>query len=371
MELSRNALNFSAGPGALPEPVLRAVQEAVIALPETGVSVLGMSHRSDWFNDVLREAEANIRVLLDVPADYEIVFLQGGGSLQFSMIPLSFGSADRPSAYVVSGYWGARAFDEARRLSDAEAVWSGVSGGYSTLPSLAELPLNHSYLHFVSNETVEGVQFPVLSGKLDVPVVCDMSSDFLSRRICVGNYDLIYAHAQKNMGPAGVTVTLLSRKLMERIPEGLPSMLDYRVHVRNKSNYNTPPVFAIYVLLLVMRWMLRDVGGVAEMEAVNLRKAATIYRTLQSFGDAVAIHADPACRSTMNIAFRFRDPELQALFLTEAAANGFSGLEGHRSLGGLRISLYNAMSEAAVDALSGFLTRFMHAPLLDGRPEGR
>ena len=362
--LSPNELNFSAGPGALPPAVLAQAQAAVHALPETGLSVLGMSHRSPWFEQVLHEAEQDIRVLLDAPASRRIVFLQGGSSLQFSMIPMNFSLRREACAdYVIGGYWSRKSLSEARPVVDARVAWDGVASGYRTLPDWSALNLSPggSYLHYVSNETVEGLQFgdpPALDGR---PTICDMSSDFLSRRIDVTRYAMIYAHAQKNLGPAGVTVALIDDALLERVPAGLPAMLDYRTHVKHGSNYNTPPVFAIYVTALVARWLRTEYTGLAQLEARNRRKAQTVYDALAGLQALVEMHAEPAVRSMMNVAFRFRDPRLQAMFLEGAAARGFSGLQGHRSLGGLRISLYNAVSEAAVDALAGFIGEFAAA----------
>jgi phosphoserine aminotransferase len=359
--LSRNELNFSAGPGALPPAVLAQAQAAVQALPETGLSVLGMSHRSAWFAQVLHDAEDDIRTLLQAPASRRIVFLQGGSSLQFSMIPMNFSLAPgAPADYVVSGYWSRKSLSEARPVVDARVAWDGASSGYRTLPTAAQLQLSArgSYLHYVSNETVEGLQFqepPVTDGRA---LICDMSSDFLSRRVDVSRFGMIYAHAQKNLGPAGVTVALFDEALLDRVPAGLPPMLDYRTHVTHGSNYNTPPVFAIYVTGLVARWLRTEFGGLQRLEARNERKAATLYDALSDLHSLIELHAEPDVRSRMNVAFRFRDARLQARFLDEATAQGFSGLEGHRSIGGLRISLYNAVSEPAVTELAGFIRTF-------------
>jgi phosphoserine aminotransferase len=360
-KLSRNELNFSAGPGALPTPVLAQAQAAIDTLPETGLSVLGMSHRSPWFAQVLRDAEQDIRILLDAPSSRRILFLQGGSSLQFSMIPMNFSLAPTaPADYVVSGYWSQKSLCEARPVVDARIAWDGASTGYRTLPGWSELKLaaGGSYLHYISNETVEGLQFgepPDLDGR---PAICDMSSDFLSRRIDVSRFGMIYAHAQKNLGPAGVTVAVIDETLLDRVPAGLPPMLDFRTHVKHGSNYNTPPVFAIYVTGLVARWLRTEFGSLEKLEARNRRKAATIYNALAGLETMIELHADPGVRSTMNVAFRFRETRLQSMFLDEAAARGISGLEGHRSIGGLRISLYNAVSETAVSELAGFIKAF-------------
>lgn len=356
-----NSLNFSGGPGALPLPVLEQTHAAILALPETGLSILGMSHRSAWFKEVLNEAEQNLRTLLQVPDRYSVIFLQGGSSLQFSMIPMNFAARSQaPAEFVVSGYWSGKAVSEAATIAPAQAIWDGASQAYSTLPVFAELPRSsHApFFHYVSNETVEGLQFNEVPESLGVPLIADMSSDFLSRPVDVGAYSMIYAHAQKNLGPAGVTVALIDRAMLARIPQGLPAMLDYRTHIEHHSNYNTPPVFSIYVLNLVTRWLLQDIGGVDAMQRINARKAAALYGALDAMADIAAVHAEPAVRSQMNIAFHFKDRRLDDACLAAATAAGFSGLEGHRSLGGLRASIYNAVTEEAALALSAFLTDF-------------
>jgi len=357
-----NALNFSGGPGALPESVLEQTRDAIIALPDTGMSVLGMSHRSDWFRAVLDEAEQNLRHLLGVSDDYAVTFLQGGSSLQFAMIPMNFAArAVAPPEYVSTGYWSAKATTEAAKVTERNIIWDGGATGYRSLPDLQALGVAPSaaYLHYVSNETVEGLQFPdCKQGAIAAPLIADMSSDFLSKPICTAAYSMIYAHAQKNLGPAGVTVALIERALLDRIPNGLPAILDFRTHVQHSSNYNTPPVFAIYVLMLVTRWLRDDIGGLHAMQTINERKAQRLYDTLDALGDAVTVHAQPRWRSRMNVAFTFGDSRLDRAFIRVAREQGLTGLEGHRSIGGLRASLYNAVGEAAVERLAAVLTEF-------------
>jgi len=356
-----NSLNFSGGPGALPWSVLEQTHAAVLALPETGLSILGMSHRSAWFKDILAEAEQNLRTLLNVPDGYSVIFLQGGSSLQFSMIPMNFAAGSKvPAEFVISGYWSGKAVGEAATIAPARAIWDGASQHYSTLPVLADLPRSQHapFFHYVSNETVEGLQFNEVPESLGVPLIADMSSDFLSRPVDVSRYSMIYAHAQKNLGPAGVTVALIEDAMLARIPAGLPAMLDYRTHIEHHSNYNTPPVFSIYVLTLVTRWLMNDIGGVQAMQRINARKAGALYGALDAMADIATVHAEPAARSQMNIAFHFKDRQLDQACIEAAAAAGFSGLEGHRSLGGLRASIYNAVTEDAAQALSAFLADF-------------
>ncbi|MGF6601982.1 phosphoserine aminotransferase [Paraburkholderia sp. GAS448] len=359
--MTPNALNFSGGPGALPEAVLAQTRDAIVALPETGLSVLGMSHRSDWFRAILDEAEQNLRHLLDIPADYAVTFLQGGSSLQFAMIPMNFAArAKAPPEYVTSGYWSNRATAEAAKVTHRKVAWDGRATGYRQLPALDRLELapGAAYLHYVSNETVEGLQFPVCDSAASAPLITDMSSDFLSKPLRTDRFSMIYAHAQKNLGPAGVTVAVLHRGLLERIPDGLPAILDFRTHVSHGSNYNTPPVFAIYVLTLITRWMRFDIGGLQAMQRINEGKAKRLYDTLDALADVVTIHAERPWRSQMNVAFTFGDSRLDDEFIAAAREQGIVGLEGHRSLGGLRASLYNAVTPQAVDTLSDALTEF-------------
>lgn len=355
-----NHLNFSGGPGALPESVLNATQGAIMNVPEVGLSLLGISHRSDWLRNVLDETEDNLRNLLSIPKNYHVLFLQGGSSLQFSMIPMNFLRGNRKIAeYIVSGYWSIKSVPEARKEGQMQVVWDGRDSGYKRLPNAEELVLSSdaAYLHYISNETVEGLQFSYLPSKSNVPIICDMSSDFLSQPIPIEPYALIYAHAQKNLGPAGVTVVLIRDDLVEKIPPGLHTMLDYRTHIKSKSIYNTPPVFALYVIMLVTRWLRKDIGGLAAMAEINQSKAATLYKVIDS-SEFYRGHAVRENRSLMNVAFRLADPDLEPFFLKTAVENGFYGLDGHRSIGGLRASLYNAVTQSGVEALAAFMLDF-------------
>lgn len=357
----RNRLNFSAGPGALPETVLQQAHEAICAVPEVGLSVLGISHRSDWFANVIAETETNIRRLLGLPADYHVLLLQGGATQQFSMVPMAMlhGRPD-PAVYLDTGYWSAKAITEARREGPINLLWSGREEGYRRLPGEDELPFPEAaaYLHYVSNETVEGLQFHRLLGRDDVPRVCDMSSDFLSRPCDATRFAMIYAHAQKNIGPAGVTIVAIHDDIIKSAPEGLPVCLDYRAQAAAHSNLNTPPVFAIYVVLLVTRWMLDEVGGIEKMGERNARKAALLYSVLDNSNGFYRPRANPADRSLMNVTFNLATPELEKKFLAKATAAGFSGLAGHRALGGIRASIYNALEPSAVEDLADFMEGF-------------
>jgi phosphoserine aminotransferase len=356
-----NRLNFSGGPGALPESVLAQTQEAIGMVPGTGLSLLGISHRSEWFAAVVAEAEANIRALLGLGDDYHVMFLQGGATLQFSMIPmLMLRGRTRTAEYLHTGYWSGKAIPEAAREGKVRVLWSGEAERFTRLPREDELhgAADAAYLHYVSNETVEGLQFHRIPGRDDVRRVCDMSSDFLSRPCDADRFDLIYAHAQKNLGPAGVTIVILRKDLLAETPSGLHAALDYRNHVEARSVYNTAPVFAIYVVLLVTRWLLDDIGGLSKMDAINRAKAGRLYALIDASDGFYNGRANAADRSLMNVVFNLASPRLEAEFLAQAAAAGFHGLPGHRSAGGVRASIYNALTLDAVDALCDFMEAF-------------
>jgi len=360
-QLTANERNFSAGPGALPQSVLEQVQEAIAEVPGQGLSILGISHRTPWFRDVVDEAEENIRRLLSLPPGFRVLFLQGGSSLQFGMIPQALLHTPEASAdYLVTGYWSAKSIGDVSRFGRLNVLWNGALQGYRTLPAAASLTPDPqaAYFHYVSNETVEGLQFREVPGREDVPRICDMSSDFLAAPIDGRRYSLIYAHAQKNLGPAGVTVVLIHDELLARCRRDVPAMLNFHRHVEAGSIYNTPPVFAIYVLLLITRWLRDDVGGLAAMAAINRAKADCLAGLFDADPDFWRLHADRLCQSPMNIAFRLPTAELEARFLEDAHEAGFRGMEGHRSVGGLRISLYNGVTLEAVQELAEFLQEF-------------
>jgi len=345
----------------LPESVLRQVQESIIAVPEVGLSVLGISHRSDWYAEIIAELETNIRTLLGLPADYHVLLLQGGATQQFSMVPMTLLHGKMRSAeYVHTGYWSGKALPEARREGPIRVVWSGEASGFRHLPSDDELyfAADAPYIHYASNETVEGLQFQRVLGRDDVPRVCDMSSDFLSKPCEAQRFSLIYAHAQKNLGPSGVTVVLIQDRLVKDAPSDLPGFLDYRNHAQTHSNFNTPPVFAIYVVLLVTRWLIDEVGGVARMADVNRNKAELLYTLLDRSDSFYRGRAAPQDRSMMNVTFNLGTPELEMRFLAEANAAGFSGLSGHRAIGGIRASIYNALTLEALEKLADFMDDF-------------
>uniref|UniRef100_Q47HE1 Phosphoserine aminotransferase n=1 Tax=Dechloromonas aromatica (strain RCB) TaxID=159087 RepID=Q47HE1_DECAR len=370
-----NGLNFSGGPGVLPESVLQQVQDSILAVPEVGLSILGISHRSDWFATVVAELEDNVRQLLKLPKNYHVLFLQGGATQQFSMLPMALlAGKTHPAEYLHTGYWSGKALPEARREGPVRVVWSGESCGFGRLPADEELDFHADapYIHYVSNETVEGLQFHRVLGRDDVPRICDMSSDFLSAPGDFERFSMIYAHAQKNIGPAGVTVVVVKDELLKDAPDNLPGFLDYRTQIEAHSIYNTPPVFSIYVVLLVTRWLRDQIGGLAAMDAINTRKAETLYQALDESNAFYAGKAARADRSKMNVSFNLPTPALEAEFIASALAAGFSGLAGHRSIGGIRASLYNGLELSAVEKLADFMANFRshHLPLVAGVGKG-
>ena len=355
-------MNFSAGPATLPSTVLEEARRDLVVLPGVGVSPLEISHRSAWFEGVITEAEGNLRELLGVPDGYRVLFLQGGATMQFSMVPMNLlRSADGPAGYLVTGSWGARALAEAVKEGPAVARWDGRDEGYVRVPPASDLPHEpgDAYLHITSNETIHGVEWPS-GAEPDVPVlVSDSSSDLLSRPVPIGRYGLLYAGAQKNAGAAGVTVVIVREDLLGRAPHGLPSMLDYRTYAEHGSLYNTPPVFAIFVLALVIRWLRDEAGGLAAQHERNRAKAALLYGRIDASGGFYRGHAVADSRSLMNVTWRLPSEDLEARFVSEAAAEGLVELKGHRSVGGIRASIYNAMPIEGVQALGGFMDEFV------------
>jgi phosphoserine aminotransferase len=358
---SCTSLNFSGGPGALPEQVLLEAREAIVRAPGTHQSILGISHRSDWFKNILQESEDGFRALLNIPSNYHILQLQGGSTLQFSMIPiLLLRGKQKAAEYLRTGYWSAKSIPDARREGQVRVLFDGESSQFTRLPHEAELSYGPeaAYFHYVSNETVEGLQFHHMPGLNSVPRICDMSSDFLSRPFDIRDYSLVYAHAQKNLGPSGLTLVILKDDLLKDAPDNVHSMLNYKNHVEMRSIYNTPPVFAIYVTLLVTRWLRNTIGGLEKMAAINERKATALYDLIDSHPGFFENPVAKKDRSLMNVAFRLPSLKLEQTFLSEASHAGFYGLEGHRSRGGLRASLYNAVTEEDVSQLLEFMAGF-------------
>jgi phosphoserine aminotransferase len=358
--------NFAAGPAVLPLPVLEQAQRELLALPGCGASVMEISHRSKAFEAVLEDAKSRLAALLGLPADYRILFLQGGARLQFSMIPMNIvRGTGQPADYILTGSWGKNALKEAQREGTVHVAWDGKASNYDHVPTDAELQLSPhaAMVHMTSNETIEGVQFRRAPAVGTVPLVCDASSDFLSRPVDVRQYGIIYACAQKNVGPSGVTVVVIREDLLARSQESLPGYLSFAVHAENNSLWNTPPTFAIYMVGLVARWLQDEIGGLARMHELNARKAARLYDVLDASGGYYRGHARPDCRSLMNVTFRLPTPELEAEFLTAAKSRGLVELKGHRSVGGIRASIYNAMPVAGVEKLCEHMQDFaQHHP---------
>lgn len=356
--------NFSAGPAVLPLAVLERARDELLSLPGVGMSVLEISHRSKAFDEILERTLADLGSLIGLGDDHELVLLQGGASLQFAMVPLNLLAGQSAAAnYILTGTWGKSGLKEAMRIGPTHIAWDGEQTGYDRLPAPTDIGLseNPSFVHITSNETIQGVQWQQLPEVGDTPLICDCSSDFLSRPIELNRFGLLYACAQKNAGIAGVTAVAIRKDLLERSPDSLPAMLDYRTFVSKGSRPNTPPVFAIYVLGLVCDWLLREVGGLEQMAAQNAAKAALLYDVLDASEGFYRGHAAADCRSQMNVTFRLPSPELEQVFLEEASRHGLSDLKGHRSVGGIRASVYNAMPEAGVLALRDFMNDFRNA----------
>ncbi len=356
----KRVYNFSAGPATLPLPVLKQAQEEFLSYQGSGMSVIEMSHRSSWISEVFERAEQNLRTLLKVPDDYDVLFLQGGARLQFAMIPMNFLNDGQSADYILTGSWGKYALKEAKGIGKVRLAWSGEEDNFNRVPADDELDLDKqaAYVHYTSNETIQGVEFSTEPACADVPLVCDMSSDFISRPIDVSKYSLIYSGAQKNAGPAGVTMVILRKELKDRIKDGLPQMLDYRVHAEKKSLYNTPPVFSVYIVSLVTQWLLDEFGGLDKVQEFNRKKADLLYKVIDASGGFYRGHAVEESRSLMNVAWRLPSEELEQQFIAEAKAVDLLELKGHRSVGGIRASIYNAMPLEGVQALTAFMQAF-------------
>ena len=354
----RRIYNFSAGPAVLPEPVLEEAQRDLVSLPGVGMSVMEISHRSKTFEDILHGAEADMRALAGIPAGYRILFLQGGASLQFSMVPMNLLTPGSTADYIVTGDWSKKALKEAKRVGSTHVAASTEDGHFRRIPMSSELKLTPgaAYVHMTSNNTIHGTEWHALPDVGGVPLVCDASSDMYSRPIDVSRFGLIYAGAQKNLGPSGVTVVIVREDLLGRSAESLPTMLNYKTQAENGSLYNTPPVFGIYILRLVLKWMVAQ-GGLGAIEKINVRKAELLYAELDRTPFWTP-HADTASRSRMNVTFRLPSEDLEKLFVKESTAAGFDGLKGHRSVGGMRASIYNAFPEQGITDLVAFMREF-------------
>jgi phosphoserine aminotransferase len=359
MPTATRIFNFSAGPAVLPMPVLEQAQRELVSLPGVGMSVMEISHRSKTFEDLLGTAIADLRELAGIPGNYRVLMLQGGATLQFSMVPMNLLGAGQTADYVDTGSWAEKAAKEASRVGTVKITGSTKKDGYNRIPSPSEMAFTHgaAYAHITTNNTIEGTEWRSLPDvAADVPLVADASSDILSGPIDIGRFGLLYAGAQKNLGPSGVTLVIVREDLLSRSKGDLPVMLSYKVQADNNSLYNTPNTFGIYILGLTMKW-LKSLGGLPAIARINERKAAKLYAEIDRTGFYRGTAQVPS-RSLMNVTFRLRTEELEKMFEKEATSAGLDGLKGHRSVGGMRASIYNAFPEEGVDALIDFMREF-------------
>ena len=350
--------NFSAGPAVMPLPVLEEVRDNLLALPGVGMSILEISHRSKVFEGILNQTVADIKKLAGIGDDYHVLFIQGGASMQFSMVPMNILPASGKADYVITGSWSKKAAKEAQKVGNVNIAASTESDGFTRVPAQSEIQVDPAaaYVHITTNNTIFGTEWKEEPDANGLPLVADTSSDMFSRPIPVSRYGLIYAGAQKNLGPAGVTLVIIRDDLLKRSPQGLPTMMDYNTYAKENSLYNTPPTLAIYVVGLVMRWIM-DQGGLAEIGRRNEMKARILYDQI----DATSFyrgHAKPDSRSRMNVTFRLPSEDLEKQFVSEATRAGLDGLKGHRSVGGCRASIYNAFPVEGVEALVSFMKEF-------------
>lgn len=356
--MKQPVFNFSPGPAVLPAAVLEQAQAELLDWQGSGMSVMEMSHRGKEFMSIAAQAEADLRSLMQIPKHYKVLFLQGGAHSQFAMIPMNLARGKSQADYLDTGDWSLKAIEEGRRYLDLNVVASSADSHYTTIPPFSSWRCNPNaaYLHYTSNETIRGVEFDWIPEVDTLPLVVDMSSDILSRPIDVSRFGLIYAGAQKNIGPAGLTLVIVREDLLGEVMEGTPSMFNYQLYAETDSMYNTPPTYAWYLAGLVFQWLLRQ-GGLEAIAQINQRKAHKLYAAIDQ-SEFYNNPVDPDCRSWMNVPFTLANPRLEQLFLDEAAQAGLVTLKGHRLVGGMRASLYNAMPEAGVDALIAFMHEF-------------
>ena len=357
--MKNRVYNFSAGPAVLPEEVLKEAQEDFYSYKNAGMSVMEMSHRGKDYDKIIKDAESDLRRLLNVGDDYAVLFLQGGATLQFSMVPMNLMPPKNKADYIVTGSWSKKAVKEAKRVGTVNIAASTESDNFTRLPKQDELKLDSdaAYLHYTSNNTIFGTQYKTEPDSGNVPLVCDASSDILHKKIDVNKYGLIYAGAQKNMGPSGVTLVILKKDLLERSSDELHTYLNYKTHVEKDSMYNTPTTFGIYIMGLVFKW-LENKGGLDAMYKLNKEKAAILYDYIDESEGYYKGTVAEEDRSLMNITFRMPNEDLEKKFISESAEKGFSGLKGHRSVGGLRASIYNAFPKKGVEDLVEFMKEF-------------
>ena len=350
--------NFNAGPAALPVPVLEEIQSELLDYRGSGMSILEVSHRSTWFDDVINEAVARIKRLLGLGDDFEVLFIQGGASLQFCMIPMNLSVPGKTVEYINTGTWSTKAIKEAEiQGKDVTVTASSEDRNFSYIPREFTVSPDAAYLHITSNNTIKGTQWQTFPDAGQVPLICDMSSDIMSRPFDPSPFGLIYAGAQKNIGPSGTALVIIRKDMLERVPEGIPTMLKYSTFSGKNSMFNTPACFVIYTINLVMKWLEETIGGLEKMEAINREKGSLLYEYIDA-SDFYRGTADADSRSLMNITFRLPTEEQEKAFVSRALEAGLGGLKGHRSVGGCRASIYNATGIDAVSALVDFMKDF-------------
>lgn len=357
--MTARVYNFNPGPATLPLEVLQQAQRELLDYRGTGMSVMEISHRSPEFDEINNGAMALTREILGLGDNFKVLFLGGGASTQFAMIPLNFLPSGKTAAYVDTGSWSSKAIKEVQKVGRAHIAFSSKDEKYKRVPKPSEidLPSDTAYLHVTSNNTIFGTQCHQFPDSGNIPLICDMSSDIASRRLDFSQFSLIYAGAQKNLGPAGVTMVIIREDLLAKCPDNLPTMFSYRTHAEKDSLYNTPPVFAIYMVKLVLEW-IKEQGGLEAVEKVNITKKERIYEVMDNNADFFRGTVEPDSRSWMNITMLLPNEELEKKFITEAKAAGFVGLKGHRSVGGIRVSMYNAMPLEGVEKLAAFMKAF-------------
>ena len=350
--------NFTAGPAALPLPVLEEIKENFLSFRGSGMSITEISHRAPLFEEVLNDAIERTRRLLDLTDEYHVLFIQGGASMQFCMIPMNLALPGKPPSYINTGVWSEKAIREAQQqIDEVKVAASSEDRGFSYIPTEYHVDRGTSYLHFTSNNTIKGTQWHQFPDGDGVPIVADMSSDFMSRPIGIKPFGVIYAGAQKNLGPSGIAMVVIREDMLSRVPDNLPSMLKYTSFKETNSLYNTPPTFTIYVIDLVLTWLEDTVGGLEKIDEINKQKASLIYDVIDE-SEVYQGTAEPSSRSLMNIVFCLSDENMEERFLVEAKKNGLEGLNGHRSVGGCRASLYNAVPMESAQSLAAFMREF-------------
>ncbi len=355
--MAKRIWNFNPGPATLPLPVLKKARREIPNYGNTGMAVMELSHRSSEYAQIHADAKSLLKNLFSIPEDYNILFLQGGASLQFAMIPMNLLTKGSFADYIITGSWSKKALTEANIIAEGKVAGSSEDKNFGYIPKNLDLHSNAEYVHITSNNTIAGTQWHTYPDTGNVPLVADMSSDILSRKIDVSKFGIIYAGAQKNIGPAGVTVVIIKKDLVEKARKDIPTLLKYETHVKKDSTFNTPPTYSIYLMKLVLEWV-KDQGGIDKIEEINKNKAETIYSTMNNNSEFFKGAVKKEDRSLMNITLRLPTEELEKKFISEATMAGFGGLKGHRSVGGIRISIYNAMPSKGVEELNKFMVNF-------------